>query len=69
MRIVVSDFISLDGVVQAPGGPEEDTDGGFCHGGWQTTVSDDGSAHPLKLVSATTTATGVLICTYRPAER
>jgi hypothetical protein len=29
MRIVVSDFISLDGVVQAPGGPEEDTDGGW----------------------------------------
>lgn len=34
MRIVISEFISLDGVVQAPGGPEEDTDGGFTHGGW-----------------------------------
>ena len=34
MRVVVSEFISLDGVVQAPGGPEEDTDGGFAHGGW-----------------------------------
>ncbi|MEV7426957.1 MULTISPECIES: dihydrofolate reductase family protein [unclassified Streptomyces] len=34
MRIVVSEFISLDGVVQAPGGPDEDTDGGFVHGGW-----------------------------------
>jgi len=34
MRIVISEFISLDGVVQAPGGPEEDTDGGFRHGGW-----------------------------------
>jgi dihydrofolate reductase len=34
MRIVVSEFISLDGVVQAPGGPEEDPDGGFAHGGW-----------------------------------
>jgi len=33
-RIVISEFISLDGVVQAPGGPEEDTDGGFAHGGW-----------------------------------
>jgi dihydrofolate reductase len=34
MRIVLSQFISLDGVVQAPGGKEEDTDGGFQHGGW-----------------------------------
>ncbi|MFD5557534.1 dihydrofolate reductase family protein [Streptomyces sp. NPDC127068] len=34
MRIVISEFISLDGVVQAPGGPDEDTDGGFAHGGW-----------------------------------
>ena len=34
MRIVISDFVSLDGVAQAPGGPEEDTDGGFRHGGW-----------------------------------
>ncbi|MET9064211.1 dihydrofolate reductase family protein [Streptosporangium sandarakinum] len=34
MRILVSEFISLDGVVQAPGGVDEDTDGGFAHGGW-----------------------------------
>ncbi|MFJ6940058.1 dihydrofolate reductase family protein [Streptomyces sp. NPDC101132] len=34
MRIVITEFISLDGIVQAPGGPEEDTDGGFAHGGW-----------------------------------
>ncbi len=34
MQIIVTDFMSLDGVVQAPGGPEEDTDGGFAHGGW-----------------------------------
>ncbi len=34
MRIVIIEFMSLDGVVQAPGGPEEDTDGGFSHGGW-----------------------------------
>lgn len=40
MRILVSEFISLDGVVQAPGGPEEDTDGGFQHGGWSMKFFD-----------------------------
>ena len=40
MRIVVSEFMSLDGVVQAPGGPEEDTDGGFAHGGWSMPYFD-----------------------------
>ena len=34
MRIILIDFMSIDGVSQAPGGPEEDTDGGFAHGGW-----------------------------------
>ena len=34
MQIILSDFMTLDGVVQAPGGPEEDTDSGFAHGGW-----------------------------------
>jgi dihydrofolate reductase len=33
-KLVVSEFISLDGVIQAPGGVDEDTDGGFAHGGW-----------------------------------
>ncbi|KOV51850.1 deaminase/reductase [Streptomyces sp. AS58] len=40
MRIVITSFISLDGVVQAPGGPEEDTDGGFAHGGWSQAFFD-----------------------------
>jgi dihydrofolate reductase len=40
MRIVVSEFMSLDGVVQAPGGPQEDTDGGFVHGGWSMPYFD-----------------------------
>jgi dihydrofolate reductase len=40
MRIILSDFISLDGVVQAPGGPKEDTDGGFRHGGWSMPFFD-----------------------------
>jgi dihydrofolate reductase len=40
MRIVISEFISLDGVVQAPGGPDEDTEGGFKHGGWSMPFFD-----------------------------
>jgi dihydrofolate reductase len=40
MRIVASEFISLDGVVQAPGGSEEDTSGGFAHGGWSQQFFD-----------------------------
>jgi dihydrofolate reductase len=41
MRIILSDFISLDGVVQAPGGREEDTDGGFRYGGWSHPFFDE----------------------------
>jgi dihydrofolate reductase len=33
-KIIVSEFVSLDNVIQAPGGEEEDTEGGFTHGGW-----------------------------------
>ena len=40
MRLVVIDFMSLDGVVQAPGGPDEDVEGGFSHGGWSMPFFD-----------------------------
>ncbi|MDQ1416367.1 MAG: hypothetical protein QOJ52_2583 [Acidimicrobiaceae bacterium] len=40
MRVVANEFMSLDGVVQAPGGAEEDTDGDFAHGGWSIPYFD-----------------------------
>jgi dihydrofolate reductase len=39
-KVIVLEHISLDGVIQAPGGPEEDTSGGFAHGGWISSYSD-----------------------------
>jgi dihydrofolate reductase len=40
-KIVVSEFLTLDGVMQAPGDPNEDRSGGFEHGGWQLAYFDD----------------------------
>lgn len=40
-KVIVLEHISVDGVIQAPGGPEEDTSGGFTYGGWSSPYSDD----------------------------
>ena len=40
MRLIINEFTSLDGVVQAPGGPDEDREGGFAHGGWSMPYFD-----------------------------
>jgi dihydrofolate reductase len=40
-KIVVNAFLTLDGVMQAPGGPDEDPEDGFSHGGWQAPYDDD----------------------------
>jgi len=39
-KLIVTEFVTLDGVAQAPGGPDEDRDDGFIHGGWQAPVAD-----------------------------
>jgi dihydrofolate reductase len=57
MRVVISEFISLDGVCQAPGGPQEDAEGGFAHGGWSMQYFDpDAMGAAIDAAMQTTTA-------------
>jgi dihydrofolate reductase len=51
-KLIVAEFITLDGVIQAPGGADEDTEGGFVHGGWtQPYWHDDIGAHFFQVMS------------------
>jgi dihydrofolate reductase len=52
-RLVVSTFLTLDGVMQAPGGPEEDPVGGFSHGGWSVGYWDDAMGQRMGEVMTT----------------
>jgi dihydrofolate reductase len=42
-KLIVTEFVTLDGVAQAPGGPDEDRESGFTHGGWQAPLVDQES--------------------------
>src|SRR4029077_10941256 len=46
-KLIVTEFVTLDGVAQAPGGPDEDTDGGSPHGGWQAPLLDEAAGAVL----------------------
>ncbi len=46
-KLIVTEFVTLDGVAQAPGGPDEDHDGGFTYGGWQAPLLDPESGRVL----------------------
>lgn len=48
-KIIAVEFISLDGVTQAPGGPNEDTSGGFRFGGWLAPYGDESLMEALKV--------------------
>jgi len=55
-KLIVSEFVSLDGVMQAPGGIDEDTDGGFQYGGWTLPYwHDDIGAHFFAAMGETDT--------------
>jgi len=45
--LIVTEFLTLDGVAQAPGGPDEDLGGGFTHGGWQAPLLDQESGRVM----------------------
>lgn len=57
-KLVVGTFLTLDGVMQAPGGPEEDTEGGFTHGGWQMPYLDAAAG---KIIGEQIAATDALL--------
>ena len=46
-KLVVTEFMTLDGVAQGPGMPDEDREGGFVHGGWQAPLHDEGSGEVI----------------------
>jgi dihydrofolate reductase len=65
-KLFIVEFLSLDGVMQAPGSPDEDRSGGFRHGGWQLPYFDD---EALAAVNDVMAATGGLLLGRRTYEQ
>ena len=60
-KLIVHEFASLDGVMQAPGGPDEDRDGDFTHGGWTRSYWHDDISAP-NVEKAWCNASGISEC-------
>ena len=64
-NLVVSEFLSLDGVMQSPGAPDEDPSGGFEHGGWQMPYLDEAAG---KVMAEGMAATGGFLLGHKTYE-
>jgi dihydrofolate reductase len=64
-KLVVGSFVTLDGVMQAPGSPDEDRDGGFAHGGWMVPYLDD---RLVEIMTEWTTRAGAFLFGRRTYE-
>jgi hypothetical protein len=65
-KLIVQEWMTLDGVVQAPGMKDEDRSGGFEHG--ERLFPEDGALNQLKLVDSEATETGAILATYEAAK-
>src|SRR5215813_1616213 len=64
-NLIVSEFLSLDGVMQSPGAPDEDPSGGFEHGGWQIPYLDEAAG---KVMAEGMAATGGFLLGHKTYE-
>jgi hypothetical protein len=65
-KLIVQEWITLDGVIRAPGMKDEDRSGGFEHG--ERLFPEDGALNQLKLVDSEATETGAILATYEAAK-